>query len=46
MMNEWMDIHDTTVLVGPKKEKLAMKVASNSFGFRGHNSSILFASFQ
>ncbi|XP_052621526.1 3-oxoacyl-[acyl-carrier-protein] synthase II, chloroplastic [Lactuca sativa] len=38
---------DTKVLVGPKKEKLEVKVAlSNSFGFGGHNSSILFAPFQ
>ncbi|PWA38645.1 keto acyl-acyl carrier protein synthase II [Artemisia annua] len=38
---------DTKVLVGPKKEKLDVKVAlSNSFGFGGHNSSILFAPFQ
>ncbi|KAL2251000.1 3-oxoacyl-[acyl-carrier-protein] synthase II, chloroplastic [Sesamum indicum] len=38
---------DTNVLVGPTKERLAIKVAlSNSFGFGGHNSSILFAPFQ
>ncbi|XP_024959721.1 3-oxoacyl-[acyl-carrier-protein] synthase II, chloroplastic-like [Cynara cardunculus var. scolymus] len=38
---------DTKVLVGPKKERLDVKVAlSNSFGFGGHNSSILFAPFQ
>lgn len=44
--NGW-DIQDTKVLVGPKKEKLEVKVAlSNSFGFGGHNSSILFAPFQ
>lgn len=35
---------DRNVLVGPKKEKLAINVdLSNSFGFGGHNSSILFA---
>ncbi|KAL3532732.1 hypothetical protein ACH5RR_006253 [Cinchona calisaya] len=35
---------DVSVLVGPKKEQLDIKVAlSNSFGFGGHNSSILFA---
>ncbi|NP_001292950.1 3-oxoacyl-[acyl-carrier-protein] synthase II, chloroplastic precursor [Jatropha curcas] len=35
---------DTNVLVGPKKERLDVKVAlSNSFGFGGHNSSIVFA---
>ncbi|KAI5674186.1 hypothetical protein M9H77_14550 [Catharanthus roseus] len=38
---------DTNLLVGPKKEKLNIKVAlSNSFGFGGHNSSILFAPYQ
>ncbi|KAK1365134.1 Beta-ketoacyl-[acyl-carrier-protein] synthase I [Heracleum sosnowskyi] len=38
---------DMNVLVGPKKERLKVKVAlSNSFGFGGHNSSILFAPFQ
>ncbi|XP_042003110.1 3-oxoacyl-[acyl-carrier-protein] synthase II, chloroplastic-like [Salvia splendens] len=38
------DSVDTNVLVGPTKERLDVKVAlSNSFGFGGHNSSILFA---
>lgn len=35
------------MLVGPVKERLKIKVAlSNSFGFGGHNSSILFAPFR
>ncbi|XP_022730990.1 3-oxoacyl-[acyl-carrier-protein] synthase II, chloroplastic-like [Durio zibethinus] len=35
---------DTNVLMGPKKERLNVKAAlSNSFGFGGHNSSIIFA---
>ncbi|KAE8676121.1 synthase I [Hibiscus syriacus] len=38
---------DTSVLVGPKKERLNVKAAlSNSFGFGGHNSSIIFAPYK
>ncbi|KAL3625274.1 Protein TRANSPORT INHIBITOR RESPONSE 1 [Castilleja foliolosa] len=38
---------DASVLVGPTKERLDVKVAlSNSFGFGGHNSSILFAPYK
>ncbi|ONK65390.1 uncharacterized protein A4U43_C07F36610 [Asparagus officinalis] len=38
---------DANVLVGSKKERLDVKVAlSNSFGFGGHNSSILFARYE
>ena len=35
------------LLVGPKKARLDVKVAlSNSFGFGGHNSSVLFAPYK
>lgn len=38
---------DTNLLAGPKKERLNIKAAlSNSFGFGGHNSSIIFAPFK
>uniref|UniRef100_C3W5I8 beta-ketoacyl-[acyl-carrier-protein] synthase I n=1 Tax=Elaeis oleifera TaxID=80265 RepID=C3W5I8_ELAOL len=38
---------DINVLVGSRKERLDVKVAlSNSFGFGGHNSSILFAPYK
>ncbi|KAL6010510.1 Protein TRANSPORT INHIBITOR RESPONSE 1 [Asimina triloba] len=43
----WLQYHDTKFLVGPKKERLDIKAAlSNSFGFGGHNSSILFGPYK
>lgn len=38
---------DMKFIVGPKKERLDIKVAlSNSFGFGGHNSSLVFAPYE
>ncbi|URE42599.1 3-oxoacyl- acyl-carrier-protein synthase [Musa troglodytarum] len=40
-------VQDVNLLVGSKKERLDVKVAvSNSFGFGGHNSSILIAPYK
>jgi 3-oxoacyl-[acyl-carrier-protein] synthase II len=40
-------MQDVGILVGSQKERCEVKVAlSNSFGFGGHNSSILFAPFK
>jgi hypothetical protein len=42
-----MLIQNTGLLVGSEKERCEVKVAlSNSFGFGGHNSSILFAPYK
>jgi 3-oxoacyl-[acyl-carrier-protein] synthase II len=42
-----MLIQDTGLLVGSEKERCEVKVAlSNSFGFGGHNSSILFVPYK
>ena len=38
---------DMSVIVGAEKQSLDVRVGlSNSFGFGGHNSSILFGAFQ
>lgn len=38
---------DMSVIVGPEKQSMVVNVAlSNSFGFGGHNSSILFSAFK
>ena len=38
---------DVNLLVGPTKEQLDINVAlSNSFGFGGHNSAVLFAAYK
>ncbi|XP_051147746.1 3-oxoacyl-[acyl-carrier-protein] synthase II, chloroplastic-like [Andrographis paniculata] len=45
--NESLSAEDARILVGSKREELEVKVAaSNSFGFGGHNSSILFAPYK
>ena len=38
---------DMNLLVGPEKERLDVNVAlSNSFGFGGHNSAVLFGGYK
>ena len=38
---------DMNLLVGPTREKLDVRVAlSNSFGFGGHNSAVLFGKYE